>query len=161
MMMPEAAGVPSELARSGEAVAETGSSAELQRTCVAMLRGPWSTLAVVATDPRSPALELVNALVDTARAYRLAPVRAMNGTGANSAQVARLLDAIGEARSGGGRIAIAVDDPVENPGRMPLVFGADAVVLLVRLGTSTVRSVEATAELVGRDRIVGCVVVPR
>lgn len=162
MMMPEAAGVSSELARPAEVAAEAGSSgsAELQRTCVAVLRGGWSTLAVVATDSRTPALELVNALVDTARQYRLAPIQPLNGAGANSVQVARLMDAMGEARGRNARVAIAVDDPVANPARMPIVVAADAVLLLVRLGTSTIRSIEAMADLVGRDRIVGCVVVP-
>lgn len=162
MMMPEVAGVPSELARPGETVAEGlgGVSAELQRTCLAVLRDSWSTLAVVATDPSIPAHDLANAFVSTARAYRLAPVRVLDGVGANAVQVARLLEGLEQQRDGS-RTVIAVDDPLESPTRIPLVFAADAVVLVVRLGASTVRSVEATAELVGRDRIVGCVVVSR
>lgn len=161
MMVPEVAGVSSELARSGAgAAASNGAPAELQRTCVAVLRAEWSTLAVVAVDPLSPARDLAQALADTAHAYRLRPVRALNGTGAAAPQVARLLDALAQSTGSGERVVIAVDDPIASPARMPLVFAADAVLLLVRLGTSTFRAVAATAELVGRERIVGCVVIP-
>jgi hypothetical protein len=125
-----------------------------------VLRADWSTLAVVAMDPRTPAWEIANALVEAARAYRLRAVRALNGVGAPAAQVARLMEPLEAGDGTDARTVIAVDDPVANPACMPLVVAADAVLLLVRLGSSRSSSVEAMTELVGRERVVGCVVFP-
>lgn len=163
MMVPDASSVPTQLVRPREEATEVetrAGPAELQRMSLTVLRADWSTLAVVATDPRTPAWEIANALVDAARAHRLRAVRAVNGLGAQAAQVTRLMEPIAVPDGADARTVIAVDDPVANPACMPLVVAADAVLLLVRLGSSKSSSVEAMTELVGRERVVGCVVFP-
>ncbi len=132
-------------------------AAELQRTCITVLRAGWSTLAVVAMDAQMPARELADALVETARAYRLRTVRALHADGAG----AHVLDALAEAKGGDARTVITVEDPLANPHCMPLAVAADAAVFIVRLGTSTIDSVDAMAEMVGRERVLGCVVLRR
>jgi hypothetical protein len=163
-MMPDLAGASSDLVRAGDdvSVATSGSAVpELQRTCLAVLRAEWSTLAVVAVDARTGAVELASALADTARAYRLGRVRTLNASGGEAAvQPSRLLDTLAETRGTDVRTAIALGDPNADPERIPVLLAADAVVLVVRLGTSAIRAVEALVELVGRERVVGCVVVP-
>lgn len=135
-----------------------GRFAELQRTWVSVLRARWSTLAVVATDPRTNAFELANALAEAARAYRLGSVRVLNGCG-DSAQPTRLLEALAQTRGTEVRTAIALDDTFANPERGPVLFAADAVLLVVTLGSARIRSIEAAVEFVGRQRVLGCVTV--
>lgn len=129
----------------------------LQRTCLSVLRGDWTTVALVATDPSAPVRPLADALADVSRAYRLRPLRVLDGAGASPAQVARLQDELAADR-GEGRVAIAVGDLRTSPGGVPLAVQTDAVVLVVRLGASALRDVEETVELVGRERVLGCVV---
>jgi hypothetical protein len=164
MMVPDASSAPTQLVRPREEAAEVethAGPAELQRMSLTVLRADWSTLAVVATDPRTPAWEIANALVDAARAYRLGAVRAVNGRGAAAAEVTRLMEPLAGPNGTEVRTVIAVDDPLANPACMPLVVAADAVLLLVRLGSSRSSSVEAMTELVGQERVVGCVVFPK
>lgn len=130
----------------------------LQRTCLAVLRGDWTTVALVATDPSAPVRPLADALADVSRAYRLRPLRIVDAAGASAAQVAHLQDELATSRVGEGRVVVAVDDLRRSPGGVPLVVQADAVVLVVRLGATALRDVEETVELVGRDRVLGCVV---
>ncbi len=163
MIVPDVGSVSRELLpRVAEDEAKNGVDAgELQRTCVTVLRAGWSTLALVAMDAQMPARELANALVGTAQAYRLRPVRALHAQGAGAAQVMHVLDGLAEAGGGDVRTVIAVDDPLAHPHRMPLVIAADAALFVVRLGMSTIQSVDAMANVVGRERVVGCVVIPR
>lgn len=154
----------SDLVRPAEDALETMSGshpADLQRTSLAVLRAEWSTLAVVSTDARTNALDVANDLVGCARAYRLGVMRVVNGCMSAATQVPRLLDTLRETQGTEVRTVVALDDPLSNPDRMPLLFAADAAVLLVRLGTTTVKSVEAAMDLVGRDRVVGCIIVSR
>jgi hypothetical protein len=164
MMMPDAVGAAPELVRRREEIEVVGGGgrpAELHRTCLAVLRAEWSTLAVVSFGARARAVELANALEDAARVCRLAPVRALNGCEGPSSAPGTLLEALQASRGAGARTAVALDDLSADPARLPVLLAADAALLVVRLGDATTRAVEAALELVGRDRVVGCVVVPR
>ncbi len=129
----------------------------LQRSCLAVLRAGWTTLAVVATDPSAPGHAFAAALAELARSHRLRPVRVLDGAVASSAEIAALQDAL-SARGGEVRTVIALDDPHRTPAAAPLLAHAEAVVLVVRLGASDLAAVEETVELVGRERVLGAVV---
>jgi hypothetical protein len=141
-----------------EAAAAFPDVGPLQRTCLAVLRSDWTTIALVATDPSAPVRPLADALADVTRAYRLRPLRILDAAGASPAEVARLQDELAASRAGDGRVAIAIDDLHKTPGGVPLAVQADAVVLVVRLGATALRHVEEAVELVGRERVLGCVV---
>ncbi|HET8538647.1 MAG TPA: hypothetical protein VFL83_02125 [Anaeromyxobacter sp.] len=130
----------------------------LQRAALAVLRGEWTTLAVVATHPAAPVQPLAAALAEVARAYRLRPVRVLDASAASGPALAQLQDELSAARGGDGRVAVAVDDPRASPAGAPLLVHVEAVVLVVRLGATALRAVEETVELVGRERVLGCVV---
>ncbi len=130
----------------------------LQRTCLAVLRADWSTLALVAADPAAPAQPLANAMVEVARGYRLRPVHAVDAAGATAARAAQLRDELAAARGGDGRLVVTVDDPRASPAAVPLLLHAEAVVIVIRLGATELRSVEQLVELAGRARVLGCVV---
>lgn len=159
--MIEIAGATNELAPARTAVAEAPSAetTSLQRTCVAVLRAKWSTLALVATEPGAAARGVASALVETARSCRLPAVRAIHGSGVAAPQIAALVEELAAARAADTRAVITVDDPRANPACAPLLVAVDAAVLLVRLGASELRSVEEAIELIGRERVLGCILV--
>jgi hypothetical protein len=158
--MIEIAGATNELAAAPTAVAQAPreDAAALHPTYVAVVRAKWSVLALVGTEPGAPTRAVAAALVETARSCRLPAVRVLHASGATAAQLALLADELAGARDGETRTVITVDDPQTSPGCGPLLVGADAAVLLVRLGTSTLRSVEAAVELAGRERVLGCII---
>lgn len=160
-MIEIAGSTTNELVRPRTDVAEAprGDHGTLQRGCVAVLRAEWSTLALVATEPGSSARAVASALAELARSLRLRPVRVLHGAGAPAAQIAALVEELAAARSGEARAVVTVDDPRASPAVASLLVAADAALLLVRLGASAVRSVEETVEIVGRERVLGCLVV--
>jgi hypothetical protein len=159
--MIEIAGTTNELVRTRDDVAEAPQKdgGALQRSCVGVLRAEWSVLALVAAGPGVPSRAVASALVETARSYRLRPVRILNGAGVPAQQLAPLLDELAAARGGEARTVVTLDDPRTDPSSAPLLVAADAALLLVRLGAAELRSVEEAVALVGRERVVGCVVV--
>lgn len=162
MMMPDVVGAAApEVVRSPDPVAlaaATGRSADLQRTCLAVLRAEWSRLAVVGLGARAEAVEVAAALAELARACRLAPVRSVSGS--DGAAAAALVQEL-EGAPGAPRTVVALDDPSTDPARLPVLLAADAVLLVVRLGVATGPALAAALELVGRDRVLGCLVVGR
>jgi hypothetical protein len=159
--MIEIAGATNELARTEAEVAQAPSadSAALQRSCVAVLREKWSTLALVAMDPGASGRAVASALVELARSSRLPPVRVLHAAGVPAAQVPGLLDELAAGRAGETRSVVTVSDPRTSPASVPLLLAADAAVLLVRLGATELASIEDALALLGRDHVLGCIVV--
>jgi hypothetical protein len=158
--MIEIAGATKELVapRADVAKAPLADRAEW-RALLAMLRAEWSTLALVATDASAPGPAVASALAEMTLAYGLRAVRALNASGASAPQIALLQDEVAASRAGDARLVIAMDDPRAEPACVPLVNQLDAAVLLVRIGASEMRVVEEIVALVGRERVIGCVVV--
>ena len=59
----------------------------------------------------------------------------------------------------GTRVLISLRSIFENPTATPIATQADAIVLCVGLGTTQLKSVEKTIAEVGRERVLGCIVV--
>jgi hypothetical protein len=138
---------------SAEAAAVPGA----QRVYLAVLREEWTTLALVSAEPDAPGRAVARALVETARACRLRAVKDLSASGA--APLPQLLDELLAARGGEARALVRVEDPSSTPALAPLLVAADKVLLLVRLGASRIRTVAGIVELVGRERVVGCVLL--
>ena len=59
----------------------------------------------------------------------------------------------------GARVVIALRSIFENPTAAPVARDADAVVLCVSLGKTTFRSAEQTIKEIGRERILGSIIL--
>jgi hypothetical protein len=159
MMEPQIATATAEQAVSEQKPAAASAVPTAQQlVSLRVLRAEWTTLAVLPTAPGISAREVAAALAETARAHRLCPVRVLAVAAAASPPLAPL-DELAAARGGDVRTAIAVEFPAARPAAMPAILDADAVLLLVRLGVSELRAVRELAELVGPERVVGCVLV--
>jgi hypothetical protein len=159
--MIEIAGATQELVRPRAEVpqAPTAETTDLRRACLAVLRAEWSSLAVVAADVATAAQAVAAELAEVARAYRLRPVQVLTGAGASAAQIPILQDELAAAGSGReARVVVTLGDPRADQATAPLLVHVDAALLVVRLGTSEVAAVEEIVGLVGRERVIGCVV---
>jgi hypothetical protein len=132
---------------------------DTQRLCLAVLRAEWTTLAIVSAGPGAPGRTFSRALVETARACHLRTVKDLNAGGVAPTQLPELLDELEAARGGEGRALVTLEDPATSPASAPLVLAADRILLLVRIGASRLRSVSEIVELVGRERVIGCVLL--
>lgn len=120
---------------------------------------PWRSLAVVPVDDQA-ALDAAKALQGVGRLAEGNQLTVVDATGLPLDGARDLLAALGGPASGGGRI-IAVDSPRRTPSAIPLARTADAAVLLVNLGRTTLAQARRVMELVGPERFVGCVVTPK
>ncbi len=58
-------------------------------------------------------------------------------------------------------MTIALRSILENPTAVPMARSADAVLLCVGLGTTDIKTAEQTIAEIGRDRVIGAIVVRR
>jgi hypothetical protein len=133
---------------------------DLQQMWLSLMRGRWSSIAIVPTDPGTSARMVIDALVDVARIEDVGRYEIIDAEGATPAQGERLAQNVAAVVAGGSRAVVAVDSLMQSLGGVPLVRDADAALLVVRLGTSSFDAVQSTIDIIGRARILGSVALP-
>jgi hypothetical protein len=130
---------------------------ELQQMWLQLVRGTWSSIAVIPTEPSTSPSAVTEALVSMAQFYDLGAFEALDAQRASLQDGVRLAHELAALVSKGSRVVVAVDSPMENGGAIPVVTATDAAILLVRLGASDSRSVRCIIDIVGRERVLGAV----
>jgi hypothetical protein len=130
----------------------------------ALSRLSWKSLVLVPADEGETSAGIATALADVGRRLRNTPVTFMVMAGAlDYASAGRFVSAVlgsgpepeeGPPRS---RVIVAVPPVIVEPLALAVTDAADAVALCIRKGVSHRKAAERTIELIGRDRIVGCV----
>jgi hypothetical protein len=131
----------------------------LQKLWLGVDRRDWRSLAVLGTSRALETLEVAGLLAQLAWRYRGQPSRVFDLRDLSM----RLLDyEVQEMRSqleSGMRLVIPLRSIFENPTAGPIARQADATLICVALGESSFKAAEETIAAVGRDRIIGAIVL--
>ena len=129
-----------------------------------LARSPWNSLVVVPADEDDSTAGIAAALADIGRRLRNMPVTFLVMAGAiDFASAGKFVSAVarndGQASDGppASRVVVAVPSVIGEPLALAVTDAADAVVLCVRKGSTHRKAAARTIELVGRERILGCV----
>ncbi|MBI5548424.1 MAG: hypothetical protein HY901_31465 [Deltaproteobacteria bacterium] len=133
-------------------------AAAFQRLWYACQARPWRSLALVALQSGDAGLAVARGLEEVAAAASR-PVLVIEALGAQAGDQAALQARARLNGQGEERVLIALSSFEQAPGGIPLARDADLVLFCVRLGEARIEEIERAIELVGRERIGGCVVV--
>jgi hypothetical protein len=143
-------------------------SREVQELWFGLARLHWTSLVLVPADEGESAAALATSLAEVGRRLRDAPVTFMIlADPIDYASAGKVIAAVASSRRNGnapplepsGRVIAAIQPVVVEPLGLAVTEAADAVVLCIELGHTGLAAARRTIELVGRDRIVGCVTV--
>jgi hypothetical protein len=141
---------------------------EHQALWFAMARRKLTSVVLVPADESKPVERVANALAEVGRRLGDSPVTAIVANSIDYGFVARAAALLASTHRGGGdtrpgasplEVIVAIHSVITEPLGLALVQAADAVVLCVEMGRTRLEAANQTIELVGRDRIVGCVIV--
>ena len=136
-------------------------SSELHHMWLSLMRGTWSSLAVVPADPSSSAKAVVEALEEVGRLHELGPFTVIDAEGASIPEGTRLASKVASVIAGGSRAVLAVDSPMHSLAAVTMLRDVDAALLVVRLGSSGMDFVQSTINIIPPGRILGTVALPR
>jgi hypothetical protein len=177
-------GIPSQVPGKGEVVRTTLPPRDLQELWFATRRHDWRSLAVVSTVPGVSTFPIVQQLGEVADVVHAGAVRVrcaeaveladitwlvmeMSGRGAAPVPgpaATRIPRTAVPPVDGPGTeqlLIVATDSVVSAPMALPVVLAADAVVLCIQLGVTSLEVARHSIDLIGRERIVGSVVLDR
>jgi hypothetical protein len=146
-----------------------GSTArDVQEVWFALARLEWRSLALVPADEGGSAAAIAASLADVGRRLRETPVTFLiMADPLDFASAAKIISAFDLTRQGGsaltvaptGKVIVAVQPVVVEPLGLAVTEAADAVVLCIDVGRTRLAATRRTIELVGRERIVGALLV--
>jgi hypothetical protein len=125
-----------------------------EKIWLATQRRPWRSLAVIPVGPGAFTPRVASALAEVGSRHLGLPVRVTDATGLTLSRLEAFLVEL-RARRG----IVALGPVLESPASLALARAADAVVLCLVLGESSVSSAQQTIEEVGRDRFLGSVLL--
>jgi hypothetical protein len=129
-----------------------------------LARSRWASLAIVPADAGESAAGLATALADVGRRLRNTPVTFLVMAGSvDYASAGKFVSTV----TGKGarapdefptsRVIVAVPPVIVEPLALAVTDAADAIAIYVRKGSTHLDAAARTIELLGRDRIIGCV----
>jgi hypothetical protein len=131
----------------------------LQKLWLAADRSPWRSLAVVGGGPSVETFQVAELLAQLAWRYRGQPSNVIDLRDLSM----RLIDyEVQEMRTqvaSGARVIVALRSVFENPTAAPIAQQADAVVLCIKLGQTTLKAARDSVSAIGRKRILGSIVL--
>lgn len=154
---------PAPLAHVGGASTEL----EFQGLWFSLARKPWRSLVVVPGDEHGSAAYVATALAAVGRQLRSSPVTFLVMAGPlDYASAGKIVGSMTRPATEGeepstaeGRVIVAIPSVLTEPLGIAVTEAADAVVLCIAKGKSRIPSVELTLDRIGRERVVGCVMV--
>jgi hypothetical protein len=130
-----------------------------QRVWFSTRQRGWSSLAIIPSDAGIDVGKVAEALASIGRQHGEWPVSLVNTVGVQLADVNQVIDSIDALTKRGECVLVPVDPITENPSTTPIVRAMSAALLVVRLGESQLSSARSVIDLVGRERLLGSVVL--
>jgi hypothetical protein len=132
---------------------------EWQRIWFSIRQLRWTSLALVPTHSSIDVAKVAEGFAETGRVQGERHVSVIDGTQVQLENVQHVIASVEAAVARGDWVIVPVDDIADNPSTIALVQGLSAALLLVRLGESLIAPSQNAIEAVGRDKLIGSVVV--
>jgi hypothetical protein len=132
---------------------------QLQRLWLAARRRDWRSLAVIATSKSADTLRVAELLASLAWSYRGQPSCVMDLRDLSLRLAEYHQREARQLTERGNIVIIALRSIFENPTAAAVARSADATLLCVDLGRAQLKVAEQTIAEVGRDRVLGAIVV--
>jgi hypothetical protein len=129
---------------------------------LALSRRPWRSVVLLPADRRDSTHAAANSLAEVGRRIKLARVDAVVAEELGyerAGALIRSLAAHGASGGPGDQLVVAIPSVVVEPLGVAVARQADLVVLCIRMGWSGLDDARQTVQLVGEDRMAGCLVL--
>lgn len=135
------------------------SALDWQRLWLATQRRTWHTLAVIPAGGGVATPRIARALAAVGSCHLGARIKLVDATTIRLAELGACLRGLADPKERPARVILALGSVLENPPGLAVAQAADAAVLCVMLGESTLAEAERTIEEVGRARFVGSLIL--
>jgi hypothetical protein len=120
---------------------------------------PWTSLTVAGSGGPADLTAVADRIVAMARTHGGLQATVLDATGVEPADVAGLIARLTALNREGTRTVVAAASPAAHPAILPLIRATSGVLLVVRLGESTLQATREIADAIDRSKIIGSIVI--
>src|SRR5215468_4457937 len=138
-------------------------SLSLQQLWFSLQRREWSTLVVVPADREMSVMDFGRPLYEVGRLALGEKLRLVDARDIKLTRTAGLILEMmggGPTRVSGGRTLVMIESVLSHPSGIPVALAADAALLCVELGRTSIAAARETLRIVGAQRFLGCITLP-
>ncbi|MCC6241739.1 MAG: hypothetical protein IT353_02810 [Gemmatimonadaceae bacterium] len=128
-------------------------------TWFTLLQSRWTSLALVPAEPGESTVFAAKALADVGRLYQFEPIQVINAGDVASGNLQGVLGTIEQFNGSPARLLVSVSSPLTHDAAIPAARAADAAVLVVTMGQSSLETARRTIDCIGASHFIGAVVL--
>lgn len=129
------------------------------RAWFALSQHSFRRVALVPADASVSSLPIARAIVAASQTYSVKLARLLAGEGVSAGSIHVLLEELARCDAFPGQTIVTTGSPLVEPGAISIARAADACVLIVQLGRTTLRDARETMTSIGEDRFIGSLAV--
>ena len=142
-------------------------SLSLQQLWFSLQRREWSTLVAVPADRDMSVMDFGRPLYEVGRLAMGEKLRLLDARDVKLTRTAPLILEMtgGGATRGPGdqtgeRVLVLIESVLSHPSGVPVALAADAALLCVEMGKTSIAAARETVQIVGAQRFLGCITLP-
>lgn len=132
---------------------------ELQNLWIALQKKPWRVLAIVSASTDGESIDVAKALAEAGFQFEGVRPAVTDLRDLKLRLVENEKKRMEQAREKNEPVVLALASPDKSPAGLAIARAADAVVVTVRLGETPMKVLARAADEIGRDKMLGAVVV--
>lgn len=132
---------------------------QIQLWYATLRKRSWTSLVVAPAHPGGSTYEIANALAEAGLICERRAVKLIDAREAPLGEASAVISEMVNHAVSRGRVIAAVGSVLTNQVGIPIATAADAVLLCVEMGRTDLASARRTIELIGAEKIIGCVTV--
>jgi hypothetical protein len=126
-------------------------------TWFTLLQSTWTSLVLVPAEPGLSTFEAANALAEVGRQYQFEPIQVIHAGDVASGSLHGVLGTIQQFNGSVARLLISVSSPLTHDAAIPAARAADAAVLVVDMGRTSLATARRTIDCIGASQFIGAV----
>lgn len=142
-------------------------SLSMQQLWFSLQRREWSSLVAVPADRDLSVMDFVRPLYEVGRLALGEKLRLLDARDVVLTRTAPLIlemtgggPSPGTEAQPGGRVLVLIESVLSHPSAVPVALAADAALLCVQMGTTSLAAARETLQIVGAQRFLGCITLP-
>ena len=143
-------------------------SLSMQQLWFAIQRLEWASLVIIPADGNSSAIDFGKPLYDVGKLAMGERLRLLDARAVKLDKTAPLIlemSGASKPHAAGSqqwseRVLVMIESVLSAPSAIPVALAADAAILCVELGKTSVAGARETVQILGSQRFVGCITLP-
>jgi hypothetical protein len=122
-----------------------------------LIEHPWTSIVIVPSEANASSIVVARALADVGNVYEENGVQLIEAERLPPAIARHVIATMTKRAESGARTVVAVSSPLVDYNAIPIARAADASILLVKVGATSLSNAKKTVSMIGKQCFIGSI----